>query len=187
MTRVEDFASGVVGLIGNEKAYNEAFNVCGDEAPSFKDVLNVVGELLHREVKTIDMTSEFYAKQWPSNAGEILGGRSIDAINSNQKLKKAVRKFKQRISIIDGIQLTIESYMSNNYQYGIDYKFDGETDRIIKNWCMVKGINTNQYNLKFVDYLRNANNCDKLKYYIISNKDNYLIRLFFSRLIKRIS
>ena len=39
MTRVEDFAVGVVGLIGNRGAYNEAFNICGDETPSLMKYL----------------------------------------------------------------------------------------------------------------------------------------------------
>ncbi len=77
MTRVEDFAVGVVGLIGNRGAYNEAFNICGDETPSFNEVLNVLSELSGKKVKIVDVTSEFYAQELPNHAGEILGGRSI--------------------------------------------------------------------------------------------------------------
>ena len=39
MMRVEDFAVGVIGLIGKDEAYNEAFNVCGDETPSLMKCL----------------------------------------------------------------------------------------------------------------------------------------------------
>ena len=86
MMRVEDFAIGVVGLIGNEKAYNEAFNICGDETPSFKEVLSVVEEYFGKKAVTIDLPVEFYAEQMPNRAGELRGGRSIDAINSNEKI-----------------------------------------------------------------------------------------------------
>ena len=60
MTRVEDFAVGVVGLIGNPKAYNEAFNVCGDEFPQQGEVLDYIAEIVNHSVKRIDIDVEFY-------------------------------------------------------------------------------------------------------------------------------
>lgn len=93
MMRVEDFAVGAVGLIGNPSAYNEAFNICGDETPSFNDVLDCLSELTGKIVKTVDIDSAFYAKEVPKRAGEILGGRSIDSINSNEKIKAAVPSY----------------------------------------------------------------------------------------------
>ena len=53
MMRVEDFAVGVVGLIGNPKAYNEAFNICGDETPSFNDVLDCLSRLTGKPINTL--------------------------------------------------------------------------------------------------------------------------------------
>ena len=167
MTRVEDFAVGVVGLIGNEKAYGEAFNVCGDEVPTFREVLDVMSDYLHKEVITVDVRSEFYAKELPSRAGEILGGRSIDTINSNAKLKAAVPAFKQTYSLREGVFKTLDAYKAQGYQHGIDWKFDGDTDRIIKKWSKVQGKDLNQYNLGFMDYLSNAAIGDKIKYWFV--------------------
>ena len=164
MMRVEDFAVGVVGLVGNEKAYNEAFNICGDETPSFKEVLSVVEEYLGKKAVTVDLPVEFYAEQMPNRAGELRGGRSIDAINSNEKIKSVVPKFKQTISIKEGISKTIDAYKSQNYQYGIDWNFDGETDKIIALWCKKNGVSSRQYKLGFVDYLGNATWRDKYQY-----------------------
>lgn len=164
MMRVEDFAVGVVGLIGNEKAYNEAFNICGDETPSFREVLSVVEEYLGKRAITVDVTSEFYAEQIPNRAGEILGGRSIDAINSNAKIKEVVLEFKQTLSIKDGIYKTLDAYKAQNYQYGIDWLFDAETDKIIEKWCETNGISTRQYKLGFVNYLGNATWRDRCLY-----------------------
>lgn len=163
--RVEDFAVGVVGLIGNPKAYNEAFNICGDEAPTWNEVLAVLGGLLGKDVITVDIASEFYAKKLPERAGEILGGRSIDTINSNIKIKKTVTEFKQTLSLKEGIEKTLEAYKSQNYQYGIDWAFDGNTDRIIKAWCKERGIDVGKYNIDFVDYLGNATEKEKRIYY----------------------
>lgn len=171
MMRVEDFAVGVVGLIGNEKAYNEAFNICGDETPSFREVLSVVEEYLGKKATTVNVTSEFYAEQIPYRAGELLGGRAIDSINSNEKIKLVVPEFKQAISIKEGLHKTLDAYIKQNYECGIDWTFDAETDRTIYDWCKTQGIPTRQYNLGFVDYLHNSTIKDKCRYYSIFYHD----------------
>lgn len=167
MTRVEDFAVGVVGLIGISKAYGEAFNVCGDEAPTFREVLNVLSEYLHKDVVTVDVSSEFYAKELPNRAGEILGGRSIDTINSNAKLKAIVPEFKQTYSLKEGIRKTINAYKTQNYQNGIDWKFEAETDRTIRDWCKAKNIILDKKTFSFIDYLGNASFKDRLLYWFV--------------------
>ena len=164
MMRVEDFAVGLVGLIGNPKAYNEAFNICGDETPSYRDVLNIMGKYLNKDFVTIDIPAEFYAKQIPNRSGELLEGRAKSAINSNAKLKDVVPEFKQTISIKDGIERTLDAYKNQNYQHGIDWAFDAETDRVIENWCKTKGLSAKGMNLRYVDYLGNATWQDKYLY-----------------------
>lgn len=164
MMRVEDFAVGVVGLIGNKKAFNEAFNICGDETPSWRDVISIVEDYLGKKAITVDVPSEFYAERIPYRAGELLGGRAIDAINSNKKIKEAVPEFKQNISIKDGIYKTLDAYKKQNYQHGIDWLFDVETDRTIDEWCKSTGVSTKQYKLSFVDYLGKATWRDRYEY-----------------------
>lgn len=175
MMRVEDFAIGLVGLIGNPKAYNEVYNICGDETPSFNDVLDVLSELLGKKIKVIDIISEFYAKELPSRKGEILA-RSIDGINSNEKIKNIVPSFKQTIFLKDGIAQTLNAYKNNNYQNGIDWKFDADTDRIIKKWCLMQNINIENLNLHFIDYLNNATFNNKIRYWLEYNKDYMFVK-----------
>lgn len=171
MTRVEDFAIGIVGLIGNPKAYNEAFNVCGDETPSFNEVLDALSDLTGKAVKTVDVTSDFYAQELPNRAGEILGGRSMNSFNSNEKIKAVVPLFRQTISLKKGIEMTYNAYRDNHFQYGIDWNFEGDTDRIILKWCKKNKISTDGLNLHFIDYLGDADFCDKQKYFSAFHKD----------------
>ena len=188
MMRVEDFAIGVVGLIGNPKAYNEAFNVCGDETPSFNDVLETLSRLTHKEIKTIDIPSAFYAKELPEHAGEILGGRSLDSLNSNEKIKSVVPNFKQTIFLYEGMQMTYQAYINQNYQHGIDWKFEGNTDRVILYWCKKNKIPFKKLNLRFIDYLNNAGWKEKVTYYFAFHKNRFDIRLVkcFVKLARKI-
>lgn len=165
MTRVEDFAVGFVGLFGNQKSYGEAYAIVGDEAPSWNDVLNVLSDYLETGIKTVDVTSKFYAKEVPERAGEILGGRSIDAVFTPKKIMSVVPEFKQTIFLKEGVRKTLDAYKSQNYQMGIDWAFDGQRDRVIRNWCRQNGISTEGMNLGFTDYLGTATAKDKRIYY----------------------
>lgn len=184
MMRVEDFAIGVIGLIGNSKAYNEAFNVCGDEAPSFNDVLKCIEENIGCKISVVDIPSEFYAQELPERAGEILGGRSVERFHSNDKIKSAVPNFKQTMSIQEGIAKTISAYKNQNYQKGIDWDFDGDCDRIIKKWCKLNNIKTAKMHLHFVDYLNNATIKNRVRYYSHLYKSNFIVRIVVKILSK---
>jgi len=167
MTRVEDFAVGVVGLIGNPKAYNEAFNVCGDEFPTQEEVLNCIAEIVKHPVKKIDIDAEFYATEIPYRRGELIGGRAIDTLNSNAKLKAAVPEFKQTYTLKEGIYKTLKAYKEQNYQHGIDWVFEAETDRTIRKWCNAKGVIMDKKAISFIDYLGNATLGEHIKYWFI--------------------
>lgn len=148
--RVEDFAIGVVGLVGNTMAYDQAFNICGDEAVSWTEVLDKLGKILGKEPVCLDITSAQLKKYCPGREGEI-SGRAYDAIIDNSKIKNVVPEFKQKISLEKGLAMTVEAYKNQNYQKGIDWRFDALWDRI---WGRIK----------FVNYLGTASMKDKLIY-----------------------
>lgn len=187
MMRVEEFAVGLVGLIGNPKAYNEAYNICGDEMPSYDDVLGAISKKINTPVIKVDVDSDFYASKMPGwIAGEIIGGRSADLTCSNAKIKKIVPEFSQETMLIEGVARTIEAYENQNYQLGIDWAFDAVTDLVIEDWLVVKHI-PNRYNLGFVDYLCNATPENKKQYCDIRYSNRFWMRAmkFSKRIIRK--
>jgi len=160
ITRVEDFAIGLVGLLGNAMAYNEIFNIVGDEKYRWKEVIDELGEILNCKPLYINLTKEELAVEIPERKGEILGGRGISQLLDNTKLKNIVPEFKTNISLHEGLTKTVEYYIKNEYLKGIDYKFDSTWDRITKKYA------SNEFgNIGFIDYLGNANISDRVIYY----------------------
>jgi nucleoside-diphosphate-sugar epimerase len=184
ITHVDDFAVGVIGLLGNQQAYNEAFNVVGDEISTWKDVLKTLSDLLNKEIMIFDIPSEYYAKELPARKGEILGGRSISGSCSNKKIKSVVKEFTSNISLREGIKRTLDYYKSHNYIYGIDYAFDAETDRIIAKYAKKKKIVIKEMNLCYIDYLSERKINNNLKYYLIRYSNHFLLIVY--RLNKRL-
>lgn len=179
--RVEDFSIGAMGLVGNPKAYGEAFNICADYSNSYNEVLDAIASFVGKPVVTCDISSEFYARLLPERAGEILGGRTskpgCSAKLSNAKIKGIVPSFGHRIVLTDGVRMTLEAYKKQNFQKGIDWEFDGDTDRIIRAWLRRQNENPRKYNTGFVDYLHNATYVDKYRYWRTLNRDNMLVGL----------
>ena len=159
MMRVEDFAVGLAGLIGNPEAYGQSFNICGDRPSSWNEVLETLGRILGKEVKTLDISSEKFRKYCPGRAGEI-AGRAADSVIDNAKIKSAVPEFRQRISLEEGIRKTLDAYKNQNYQKGIDWRFDALWDYIARR---EKG-RGRKFRTGFVNYLGTATFKDRITY-----------------------
>lgn len=174
ITRVEDFAIGLVGLLGNTNAYNQTVHIVGDERHKWKTVIDELANILGVTPIYCNITKELYAKELPSRKGEILGGRGINQLLDNSKLKSLVPNFKTTIPLRKGLELTTNYYIQNNYLLGIDWKFDAQTDRIIKKYS-----NQGDYNYQFIDYLGNASIKDKFVYLLEFYKDNCVVKSIY--------
>lgn len=153
ITRVEDFACGTVGLLGNDKAYNEAFNVVGDNVYTWNDVLNVLGKLVGCEVNTINLPLEFYANELDGDTREsLIGGRALDLVCSNEKLKKVYPSYVTKYDLEEGMKLTLEFYEEHNFYQGFDYDWDGSCDRIINKYYQLYGSDKDKKNIGFINY-----------------------------------
>ena len=157
LMRVEDFAIGVVAVIGNKKAYNEAYNISGDIAYSWMDVLNTLSKVLNHKVKIYNLTTKEYCSLFPERAEEI-SARALDSIIDTSKIKAIVPSFYTSISLETGIKMVVDAYKKNNHFKGIDYRYDGCMDRIISR-------SRGTSDARFVDYLSNSTLKDKLSYY----------------------
>jgi len=185
ITRVEDFAVGLVGLLGNKKAYNEIYHIVGDERYKWKDVVDTLGDILGVPPIYFSIKKEEYAEEIPEKKGEILGGRGISQLLNNSKIKEIVPEFGTHIPLKEGLSMTVEYYKKHNFLSGIDFKFDADTDRIILKYCKIMQIDEKKYNLKFVDYLGNATLKDKFVYWMYYHKDFVLVKNIIL-LIKRV-
>lgn len=184
MMRVEDFAVGVCSLIGNEDSFGEAYNISGDEAYSWEEILKVLEDIFHKDIVKVDMPSRVYKDYLKVKSGEI-SGRALDCTVSNSKIKRICPSYNTKIGIEEGIMMTVNAYKSKNYQHGIDWKFDADTDRIIKDWCKKKGEDWKKYKLGFIDYLGTATINDRLLYWFVFN-NIYDVYRFLGRIKKKL-
>lgn len=177
LTRVEDFAKGIVGLFGNEKAYDEDFHIVTQETHTWKEFLDLMFLLLNTKVNIVDIPTEYIISQLPEYKGILIGDRAIDACFDNSKILFAVKGLEFSFSLKEGLKKTIDYYKENNYLKGIDYKWDAKIDRLISKYSSQK--------ISFTDYLGNANKKDRITYFIYRNFSMRIANKLFS-LIRKI-
>ncbi|MDD5990057.1 MAG: NAD-dependent epimerase/dehydratase family protein [Paludibacteraceae bacterium] len=152
LTRVEDFASGLFGLLGKEEAYNNTFNVVGDYVYTWKEVCDELEKILGLPVKTIDVSTDFYATYLTGERKEMLiGGRACDLCCSNKRLKEVVTDYRAKYDLHEGLKLTVDYMNAHPTEQWIDYMWEMEQDYVIKQYLK----STHQPkdpSLRFVNY-----------------------------------
>ncbi len=108
ITHAEDFALGLVGLLGNPAAVGHAFHITSDEVLTWDEMHRLTAAAAGAEAHIIHIPSDFIARFAPQRSGTLLGDKAHSAIFDNSKIKAFVPEFKATIPYRQGIKKTLE-------------------------------------------------------------------------------
>jgi len=134
LTNHRDFAKGLVGLLGNEKAIGEDFHITSDEWLTWNQIYQTFAKLLGKDADLVHIPSEIIAKYDKSIGDSLLGDKTHSMIFDNSKLKNAVPDFKCEIPFEEGAQEIVEWYMFDKSRQEIDPKLDSLFDTLISDY-----------------------------------------------------
>jgi nucleoside-diphosphate-sugar epimerase len=100
LTHAEDFAVGLVGLLGNPRAIGETFNITGPDVYTWDQIYTILAEALGVEAKLVHVASEMYplvAPEW-FWSGEMVGDIGHSAVFDNTKIRTFVPGFAPRLT-----------------------------------------------------------------------------------------
>ncbi len=100
LTHADDFAQGLVGLIGNPRAIGEAFHITSDDVCTWDQITAMVGAALGTAPKIVHITSEQIlaaAPDW-SWSELIIGDLAHSAVFDNTKIHRYVPAFAPRLT-----------------------------------------------------------------------------------------
>lgn len=100
LTHAEDFAQGLVGLLGNSRAIGEIFNITGDDVFTWDQIYTIVAHALGVQPLLVHVPSEFYplvAPEW-FWSGEMVGDLGHSALFDNAKIRRFVPGFAPRLT-----------------------------------------------------------------------------------------
>lgn len=131
LTYVDDFANGVIGLLLNEKAYDNDFHITGD----FKYTWNEFWKILKQELKSkseiINVSVNNICRVMPQEKGTLMGDRALNAIFDNSKIKAAVPNLHFCCDLQTGLKHIVD-YWEHDTRHLYDYKYDALLDRLMR-------------------------------------------------------
>jgi nucleoside-diphosphate-sugar epimerase len=126
-----DFAKGLVGLLGNQKAIGEAFQITSDEVFSWDQIHLAVYQAIGLEPNLVHIPSDLIAKYWPEAQGSLIGDKSNSVVFDNSKIRSFVPDFVCEVDWAEGFRRTLAWFEAHPEFQTIDHEMNQVWDQII--------------------------------------------------------
>jgi nucleoside-diphosphate-sugar epimerase len=101
LTHAEDFAQGLIGLLGNPRAIGEVFNITGSDVYTWDQIYRIVGDAIGApRPRLVHVASEMFPLVAPDWfwSGEVLGDIGHSAIFDTTKIERFVPGFRPQLT-----------------------------------------------------------------------------------------
>ena len=100
LTHAEDFAQGLVGLLGNPRALGEAFNITGEDVYTWDQIYTIIADALGVPVKLVHIASEMFPVVAPDWfwSDEMTGDIGHSAVFDTAKIKGFVPGYAPKLT-----------------------------------------------------------------------------------------
>lgn len=131
VTHNSDFARAFLGLMGNPAAIGHPIHITSDEALTWDQIYDRIGDALGVPVKKFHVATDFLIGCDPGYEGPLKGDKSVSVLFDNSKIKRIVPEYTATIRFDQGIRLSIRYLMSHPEFQVPDPVFDSFCDRVI--------------------------------------------------------
>jgi nucleoside-diphosphate-sugar epimerase len=100
LTHADDFAQGLVGLLGNPRALGEVFHITSDDVYTWDQIYSIIGAALGVEPRIVHVPSDDILAAAPDWFWSelIIGDLSHSAVFDNSKIRRYVPDFAPRLT-----------------------------------------------------------------------------------------
>jgi nucleoside-diphosphate-sugar epimerase len=126
-----DFAKGLVGLFGLEKAVGEAFHISSDEVLTWNRIYLETGRAADVELQLVHVPSELIAAYDPRMLGSLIGDKANSVVLDNSKIKRFVPDFTADVRWAEGVRRAIAWHEEDPRRRTIDEDANAVWDTII--------------------------------------------------------
>lgn len=130
-----DFAIGYTGLMGNQHAIGEAFQITGDETLTWNQIHETIADALHVKLQPYHVASDFLAAVGEGSGydfrGALLGDKAASVVFQNTKLKALVPEMGTHVPFCRGVEIALSYIAQHPECQREDSAFDAWCDRVI--------------------------------------------------------
>ncbi len=131
LTHHEDFAKGLVGLLGNDHAIGNAVHITSDEVLTWNQIYTIVAHAAGVEPQIVHVPSEVIARFDEEVGAGLLGDKAHSVIFDNSKIKQLVPDFVATIPFSQGAREIVGWFDADPARQVVDEEVDGMIERII--------------------------------------------------------
>jgi nucleoside-diphosphate-sugar epimerase len=131
MTSADDFAVGLVGLLGNESAYGEAFHITTDEVLTWDRIYETMAEAAGARATLVHVPTDVIAALIPARAGSFLGDKTWSTVFDNGKIKRFVPEFRAAVSFAEGMRRSVAWYDADPARRSVSAEANRQLDLVI--------------------------------------------------------
>ncbi len=113
LTNHRDFAVGLVGLLGNPKAVNEAFHITSDEWLTWNQIYSIFASELNIIPKFVHIPSDIIYQYDTDFGAGVISDKANSMIFDNSKIKRFVPDFNPQIKFVEGAKEIVKWYTEN--------------------------------------------------------------------------
>ena len=132
LTHHKDFAVGLVGLLGNKDAINEAFHITSDEWLSWNNIFTIMAAELEVTPHLVHVPSYLIARYDKRIGDSLLGDKAHSMIFDNTKIRQFVPDFNPQISFRQGAKEIVKWYKENTINKEPDERINNFMNKIIQ-------------------------------------------------------
>jgi nucleoside-diphosphate-sugar epimerase len=132
LTHHNDFAKGLLGLLGNHHAIGEAFHITSDMILTWNQIFTIIGDAAGVKPMIVHVPSDmiaFHDKDW---GGSLLGDKSHSVVFDNTKIKHIVPDFLCTIPFSTGAREIVSWYDSHPEKQVVDPYMNSLFDKLIE-------------------------------------------------------
>lgn len=127
----EDFAKGLVGLLGNQAAIGEAFQITSDEALTWDQIYLEVYRALEVKPNIVHIPSDLIVAHDPEKLGTLIGDKSNSVVFDNSKIKRFVPDFVCEVNWAEGVRRSLKWFDAHPEFQTIERGANQMWDRIL--------------------------------------------------------
>lgn len=134
ITHNTDFAQAFVPLLGDERAYGEAFHITSDKVYTWTRLNEIISNCLGVVPNVVFIPTDFILRYLPHMEGDLVGDKMWSAIFDNSKVKTIATDYAPKVSYESIAPHAVEYFLNNKAAQHIDVEFEAVYDTIIKEY-----------------------------------------------------
>lgn len=180
LTNTIDFATALVSLFLNNKAYGEPFHITSGFEYSWNEVIGEIYKQMHQSTNLVYINAMKIEQHFNELQNELTGDKATTFLFDNSKIIHACDNFSFKIPLPEGLKQTIAYYIDVNRSKPYDYEWDARLDALI---CQqTHGEQKKQCH--YIYYSSGHALSNYMEYHLCRNNFTYPIFRFFKKYIR---